>query len=151
MKISQHQILYLKDKAVLLSWVMGLLLLITLIWILTQPVQAKNLLRAVNNVFISNNDSRRLGEYLHVKGGKAGLLGYWYTINNSQDRIFVFGVFQNGILIPLGAVVSSDNKVEELIPLSAHAVQVFDEISESILKIYISRIEGTAAAQGEKR
>jgi hypothetical protein len=41
----------------------------------------------------------------------------------------------------MGAIVSPDSEVRELIPLSAHASQVFESIPQSILQIYISRIE----------
>jgi hypothetical protein len=134
----------LKDKAILLGWVVGLLLLVSLLWILTQPLQTFYLLRTVNNVFINNNDSRRVSKYLPHKSGKAGLLGYWYSMSDLEKRMFVFGVFKDGALIPVGAVVSANGKVEELIPLSAHAVKIFDTLPESILQIYITRIEGDA-------
>ena len=150
---AQHQIQILKDRAVLLAWITGLLLLISVIWITTQPLQAYNLLRAVNSVLVNSDDSRRLGSYMKTKAGKAGLLGYWYSMYNSSDRMFVFGVFQNGILIPLGAVVSANDKVNEIIPLSAHAVQVYSEISGSIMQVYINRIEEAAAdlKQGDRK
>jgi hypothetical protein len=134
----------LKDKAILIGWAVGLLFFTSLLWILTQPAQAHYLLRTVNNVFINNNDSRRVSNYLPQKTGKAGLLGYWYSMINSEKRMFVFGVFRDGALIPAGAVVSANGEVEELIPLSAHAVQVFDALPESILQLYVTRIEGDA-------
>ncbi|MCL2764232.1 MAG: hypothetical protein FWD40_02990 [Treponema sp.] len=131
----------MKDKALLLGWVTGLLLLISILWIFTQGVQSYYLLRTVNNNFISRNDSRRVSEYVQVKPGKAGILGYWYKMYNSDDKMFVFPVFQDGILIPLGAIVSAEGTVKEVIPLSAHAVQTFEKIPNSILQIYTARIE----------
>jgi len=131
----------LKDKAVLFAWVAGLLIIISVIWILTQPVQSYYLMRSVNNIFINNNDSRRLTESIRVKSEKANLLGYWYGMHNTTDRMFIFSVFQDGILVPLGAIVSDGGKVNEIIPLSAHAAQVFDALPESILQMYTIRIE----------
>jgi len=132
----------LKDKAILLGWIAGLLLFISLLWIFTQPVQINYLLRTVNNVFINKDDPRRISAYLPQKTGKAELLGYWYSMQNSEKRMFVFGVFQDGSLLPVAAVVSANGEVEELIPLSVHAVQVFDNLPESIKQMYIARIEG---------
>jgi len=132
-----------KDKTIFLGWITGLLALIALLWILTQPLQTYYLLRTVNNVFIASSDSRRLTAYAGQKE-KAGLLGYWYSMYNYDGKMFVFAVFRDGILIPLGAIVSANGKVEEIIPLSAHAVQTFDSLSESILKIYVTRIEAAA-------
>jgi len=131
-----------KDKAVLFGWVAGLLLLISLLVILTVPIQAGYLLRNVNSVFINNNDSRRLVAYIQQRNGKADPFGYWFSMLNSENRMFVFSVFKDGILIPLGAVVSTNGVVEELIPLSAHAVQAFEALPESIIQMYVKRIEG---------
>jgi hypothetical protein len=136
----------LKDKAILLGWITGLLLLISLLWIITQPVQSYYLMRTVNNVFINNNDTRRLSASVHApfsqqRSEKASLLGYWYSMHNTTDYMFVFAVFQDGIMVPLGAVVSPNGRVNEVIPLSAHAVYVFDRLPQSILQMYVTRIE----------
>jgi len=134
----------LKDKAVLLGWVAGLLAVIAAIWILTQTFQANNLLRTVNTVFINSGDSRRLLSYEGKSKEQTGLLGYWYSMYNSFDKFFVFTFFQDGILIPLGAVVSTNGTVQEVIPLSAHAMQTFEKIPNNILRIYVTRIEAEA-------
>jgi hypothetical protein len=133
-----------KDKAILFVWITGILMFISVLWIITQPVQTHYLLRTVNSVFVSNDDPRRLLSYMNYKGGNKGLFGYWYLMYNSTDQMFIFTVFQNGILLPLGAVVTADGEVEEVIPLSAHAAQTFNNIPDSILNIYIRRIEDAA-------
>ncbi|MCL2802070.1 MAG: hypothetical protein FWD28_09965 [Treponema sp.] len=131
----------MKDKAILIGWIIGLLLLISLIWILTAPLQSHYLLRTVNNILINNEDPRRLSEPVKQPRSKAEPLGYWFSISGSTDKMFVFGVFQDGILVPLGAIVSSNGSVKQLLPLSAHAVQSFEIIPKSILQMYVSRIE----------
>jgi len=134
---------FLKDKAICLGWIMGLLIIISVLWIATQPAQANYLLRSINNVFIAAGDSRRLVSYTPKTGGKAQLMGYWFSMN-SADRMFVFAGFQDGILVPIGAVVSANGKVSDIVPLSAHAVQVFDAFPASIMRMYINRIETAA-------
>jgi len=133
-----------KDKSILIGWIAGLLFLVALLWILTQGAQAHNLLRTVNSIFISSGDSRRIVSHVRHVNGKAGLLGYWYNMNNSTDKMFIFAVFQDGILVPLGAIVSANGKVDEIIPLSSHAVQTFDNMPRSILQLYVTRIEAAA-------
>jgi hypothetical protein len=133
----------LKDKAILSGWIAGLLILISVIWIFTQATQANFLLRTINNVLINNGDSKRVTSYINKKPVKAGILGYWYTMLNSTDQMFVFTVFKDGILVPLGAVVSSEGNVEEIIPLSSHAVQIFDNIPPRVLQLYVTRIESS--------
>jgi hypothetical protein len=134
----------MKDKLILLGWIAGLLLFVSLLWILVQPSLAFNLMRTVNNVLVSNNDSRRVSVYLQTKPGKAEIFGYWYTMYNSTNKFFVFTTFQDGILVPLGAVVSPDGEVSEILPLSAHAVQIFDAMPKSVLQMYVDRIEDAA-------
>ena len=146
----------MKDKAILLGWITGLLLLISVLWISIQSVHSFYILRAVNSVFINNDDSRRVAKSLNIKAGKAEALGYWYSMNNSQDKMFVFTAFQDGILVPLGAIVSPNGTVSEIMPLSAHAAQIFDRLPKSILQMYTVRIEEAAlinfsAPQGAAR
>jgi len=159
MKKNVISVTKLKDRAILLGWVLGLLFLISFLWIITQPVQSNYLLRTVNNILTNNNDSRRLSvslnkDLIEQKSGNANLLGYWYTMQNSSDLMFVFTIFQDGIMLPLGAIVSPNGTVNEIIPLSAHASYVFDTIPKSILQIYISRIESMqhkVAAKGSAK
>jgi len=131
----------LKDRAVLLGWIAGLLLLLSLLVVLTVPVQANYLLRSVNSVLINSSDSRRLYEHIQQKQGRAEPFGYWFSMINSDDRMFVFSVFKDGILIPLGAVVSTNGVVEEIIPLSAHAEQIFVSLPDNIIQLYVRRIQ----------
>jgi len=134
----------MKDKAIMLGWIIGLLLLISVLWIVTQPIQSRHLLRTVNNVLANNDDSRRVSAHIQPKAGNTNIFGYWYSLKGSQDKMFVFGAFSDGILIPLGAFVSHDCVVKEIIPLSAHAAQVFDFFPKSVLDIYAARIEEAA-------
>lgn len=137
--------IYVKDKIILISWILGLLIITSLVWILSRPLQANSLLRTANSVLISSNDSRRLVSF-SGRAGNETLLGYWYSMNTT-DKMFVFSVFHDGILIPLGAVVSDNGIVKEIIPLSLHAAHVFDYLPDSVLQIYINRIE-TAYTEG---
>ncbi|MCL2271619.1 MAG: hypothetical protein FWC19_02285 [Treponema sp.] len=130
-----------KEKLILLGWITALLLLISLIFISSNGLQRKQLMRTVNNVFYYRDDSRRVTEYTLKNTVKSGIMGYWFSINNSTDKIFVFTVFQDGILLPLGAVVSHNGEVREIIPMSEHALSVFKNIPDNILQIYIKKIE----------
>lgn len=136
-----------KDKLILFGWIAGLMILISVIWVSTGKVQADFLARAVNNVFIDNGDPRRAGEYLSEKTKKAGVFGYWYSLSNSASEIFVFTVFQNGILVPFGAVISSGGEVSEIIPLSAHAAEIHSNLPDSVTRIYVSKIAKSASAE----
>ena len=133
-----------KDRAISFGWVLGLLILIALLWILTQPIQANTLLRTVNRVFITAGQPYRIASHLPHTGKNSHFLGFWYSMQNTSDRMFVFAVMQDGILAPLGARVTSNGDVEELIPLSAHAVQIMEKIPQNILQMHIVKIETAA-------
>ena len=143
----------LKDKAILSAWIIGLLLLLSMLWFFTQPVQSYYLMRSANNVLNNNNDERRLSQSISFKSEKANLFGYWYSMFDSTDIMFIFPVFKDGVLVPLGAIVSEEGKVDEILPLSAHAFYVFDSLPESMLKMYTARIESAvnpAVTQGDR-
>ncbi|MDR2942507.1 MAG: hypothetical protein LBV17_07955 [Treponema sp.] len=135
----------MKNKMIVFGWVIGVLLFLSLLWILSQPLQKYYLFRAINSVLISSGDDRRIMEYKNANEEKTGLFGYWFLISGSSERMFVFAVFQDGILVPLGAVVSADGSVSNIIPLSAHAMQIADKLPTSVLQVYISRISASAA------
>ena len=145
----------IKDKAVLAAWITGIILLISVLWILTQGVQASYLMRSVNKIFISNDDARRAVSPIQQKSDNANMIGYWYSMINTSDRLFVFAVFNDGILVPLGAVVSAEGKVNEIMPLSAHAVYVFKTLPEIIIQMYANRIEASVSgnfnAEGRRK
>jgi hypothetical protein len=136
----------MKNKAIIFGWIIGLLLFLSLIWILSQPLQKYYLLRTINDVLISSGDSRRITEYRDTNDGKAGLFGYWFLMYDSTDKMFVFAAFQDGILVPLGAIVSPNGSVKDIIPLSAHAMQIAGKIPMSVLQVYIARIEAAVPA-----
>jgi len=138
-----------KDKAILTAWVTGIILLISMLWIFTQGVQASYLMRSVNKVFISNNDTRRAAAAIQQKSDNANIMGYWYSMINSTDKLYVFAIFNDGILVPLGAIVSAEGKVSEIMPLSAHAVHVFNTLPEIIIQIYTNRIEASLSGKKE--
>ena len=130
-----------RDRLILAGWIVGLLAAVTLLWALTRPLQARCLLQAVNRALVVSGDSRRLNAELARPGGKSSLLGYWYSMYNSTERMFVFGAIQDGILVPCGAVISENDEVTEIIPLSAHAGQVLENMPQSVMLIYARRIE----------
>ena len=143
----------IKNKAIVFAWITGLLVLIATLWILTQPLQRYYLLRTVNSVMIASGDPRRIIEYTGRNEGITGLFGYWFSMFNSESnftgQMFIFPVFQDGILVPFGAVVADNGRVDDLIPLSAHAVEVMDKIPQSILQVYVTRIETAVRANME--
>ena len=131
----------IKDRAIFIGWISGLIIMICVLWIIIRPFQARQTLRAVNKVLIATGDPRRINAHVSRPLGKHGPLGYWYSTVESIDQLFVFGVMTDGILVPCGAVVSANGKVEEIIPLSIHARQVLKDMPDGVVRVYINRIE----------
>ncbi|MDR1251559.1 MAG: hypothetical protein LBK62_05270 [Treponema sp.] len=138
----------LKGRAIFLAWIAGILLAGLLLWSLTQSLQARNLLRAVNKVLISLEDSRRLSAPLGRRAVTTNPMGIWYSMLGSSASMFVFPIMWDGILIPCGALVSSEGKVEELLPLTGHARQVLDQLPQGLVQLYVRRVEAAAAVRG---
>jgi hypothetical protein len=132
-----------KARLVFLAWIAGLFAALALLWVLTQPAQQRYLMRAINNVFIAAGDSRRVVSPASAPAG--GPPGFWYSLMDSKDRLFVFGIMRDGILIPCGARVNESGKVEELLPLGFHAAHTLNTLSQGILRIYVRRIESALA------
>ena len=142
----------LKDSAILVGWISGLILLAGLFWFLTQPVRTSIMIRAVNKVLAQSGDIRRLGEA--QSRGSLGM-GTWFTMEelpNQTDtgreklakgsRAYVFAFIGEGFFFPCAAVVSPGGNVEEFIPLSDHGKRMIKRVSPGIIKIYSLRIEG---------
>jgi hypothetical protein len=140
-----------KDKAISFCWIAGLLILIAMLWILSQPLMARYLLRTVNRAFINTGQPHRITSSLAPSRENSTLLGYWYSIVNSQDRMFVFTIMRDGILVPLGVIVSPEGDLKDMIPLSAHAMQIMDELPDKVQQIYASRIEKAAKNNGGRK
>ena len=139
----------LKNIALQTGWIAVVLVIISLIWILTKPVQAHYLMRTVNRVFIDAGDTRRISNHIDFPGNHGGnkrrpdIMGFWYDMFNSANKMFVFAFFHDGILLPLGAIISDNGTVDEIIPLSAHAKKIYDDLPQNIIYIYINRIENS--------
>jgi hypothetical protein len=133
-----------KNKAISFCWIAGLLILIAILWILTQPLMARYLLRTVNRAFINTGQPYRIASSLAQSRENSSLFGYWYSMVNSQDRMFVFTIMRDGILVPFGVIISPDGDLKNMIPLSAHAMQIMDELPDKIKQMYASRIEKAA-------
>jgi hypothetical protein len=72
-------------------------------------------------------------------------MGCWYRILNSDSHFLVFAIMREGILVPCGAEITEKGEVE-IIPLGNHAQQLMDRIPQSILQVYVHRIESAAVS-----
>jgi hypothetical protein len=135
----------LKDRAILLGWVAGLVLISIVLWSFSYPFRAVSLMRATNRVLIAMDDERRLAA--PIAHPPAGLtpLGCWYQVLDSNSNFFVFAIMRDGILVPCGAEVTEKGEVH-IIPLGSHARQIMERIPQSVIQIYIHRIESAAAS-----
>jgi hypothetical protein len=140
----------IKDRAVFLGWIGGLIIIGGIIWSLTQPVRTRGLMRSVNRILSLGEDTRQLKAPFSFPRptGSTGPLGNWYTLMDSGDTFFVFTIMRDGILVLCGAQVSAEGKVVDIVPLSDHAKEVFADIPGGIIQTYIRRIE--ASIPGEQ-
>ena len=131
----------LKDRSLFFAWIFGLIILGSLAWVLSRPLLNSFLMRSVNKSMAINQIDILLTPATAVPMSKHAPLGIWYSIDKSPDSFFVFTIFKDGILCVCGARLSPENKVIEIIPISAHANQVFSRIPPGILAMNVQRIE----------
>ncbi|MDR2159021.1 MAG: hypothetical protein LBP23_03015 [Treponema sp.] len=133
----------MKDRAILAGWVGGLLLTGLLLWTASVSLRGRFLMRMVNRILEEENVSYRLESAMTGGNRVPGPMGSWYTLENGEDRFFVFTLFWEGITIPCGALVNPAGQVEELIPLSGHGKETMDRIPQGVVEVYIRRIEAS--------
>jgi len=148
----------LKDSALLLGWIVGLILLAGLFWFLTYPVRSLILRDAVNRVFEQNGDSRHLDEPVYPGLLKTNFSGMsaWFTVVDYHDyegpnlvtspfskgtTAFIFAFIGEGSFFPCAAIVTARGEVEEFIPLNSHGERMIKRVSPGIIELYTRRIE----------
>ena len=140
----------IKDRAKLVAWIAGLIIVSTLPWTLTRPLLSSYLSRTVNQSLAANGESVRISSPLSPPPVKSSPLGIWYRLEDSNNLFFVFAIMHDGIMLPCGAVVTPQGEVSGIIPLSAHARKVFSRIAGGVLRLYTRRIEGVAVQWSKK-
>jgi hypothetical protein len=141
-----------REGAIFLGWICGLVFLGGLIWFLVQPVLSRLLIPPLNRNLAQREEPLRLDAPVSLPRppGASSPLGRWYSLEKSGDLLFVFALMQDGPLALCGARVSPEGKVEEILPLSAHAEQMFSTLSPGILLTYIHRIEAASPREEKK-
>jgi hypothetical protein len=143
-----------RQGAIFLGWICGLVFLGGLLWSLTQPVLSRFLMVQVNRILAQREEALRLDAPVSLSRppGASTPLGRWYSLERSEDLLFVFTLMRDGPLALCGARVSPDGAVEELLPLSAHAEQVLSALPAGMVLTYIHRIEAAAhSIRGEEQ
>jgi len=135
----------LKDRAILAAWIVGLVLVASLIWSFTFYFRLHVLMHATNRALVAVEDTRRLSEPLPRVLQTRELLGGWYTLERSDSLFLVFAIMRDGILAPHGAEISAEGQIVEMIPLGNHARQVVDRIPQGLIDVYARRIESAVA------
>jgi hypothetical protein len=140
----------LKDRAILVAWIAGLLLIASLLWFLSFPFRSVCLMNSTNKILASMDDDGAPAQILsapllHPFSGPAPL-GCWYRISDSNSLFYVFALMHGGILVPCGAEVSEKGEVTRIIPLGSHARQVMRRIPQGLIQVYAQRIESSSRA-----
>ena len=133
----------LRDTAILLGWITGLLCAAGLCWFLTKSLRTELLQQSINRAWQRTGNSYQLESPVTPAFLKQGLsrLGAWYNMSGG-NKALVFTVIADGVFLPCIAVINKDQKVEEIVPLSSSGDKLFGRISPGIIKLYIRRIEG---------
>jgi hypothetical protein len=139
----------LKDTAILMGWIGGIILIAFLCWFFTQPVRNRSLRRAANRVLEQSGDPRRLGEALDSPG-----IGVRFSVTEifrlfpeSAEKLpasaCVFTFIGEGAFFPCAALLGPEGEVQEFLPLTSRGEKMLKQVSPALLKLYVRRIEGT--------
>jgi len=142
----------LRDRLIFIGWVVGLILIASLLWSLSFSFRARCLMQPVNKTLAIMEDERRLSVPLARHTAQPAPLGCWYYLAGNSDEpeteagklFFVFAIIRDGIMVPCGAEITEQGNVAEIIPLGSHARQVMGRIPQGIIQVYTERIESAA-------
>jgi hypothetical protein len=140
----------LKDRAVLVAWIIGLVFIASLLWFLSFPFRSTLLMNSTNKI-LASMDNEVSGKppallsapLLRPFHGPAPL-GCWYRLSDSNSLFYVFVLMHGGILVPCGAEITAEGEVSGIIPLGNHAQQVMGRIPPNLIQVYELRIESSA-------
>jgi hypothetical protein len=134
---------HLRNTGILFSWIAALLLVGGLFWFLTQPLRSRVLLRSVNRVLSAAGDSRRLGTAVSPWGlpGRVSQLGAWFTVVDSESGAVVFPMVIEGAPVSFLVIVSPEQGVDLLLPLSGNPERTLKQMPQTTLRIYTRRAE----------
>ncbi|AEF81067.1 hypothetical protein [Leadbettera azotonutricia] len=136
----------LKDTAIFVGWVAGIVLIAALCWFLTQNFRAQFLLRSVNRALSQVEESKRFGELdepiqfkdLDIETPR---IGSWFSLKGKEGyKVLVFSLIAEGNFLPCAAVVNASGKVEDIVPLNSNAAKF--RLPSGTLDVYKRRIEG---------
>jgi hypothetical protein len=137
-----------KDRLILLGWIAGLLLSVSLIWSLSFPYRSACLMRAVSWALESAGDARLIISPLPNQFARPAPMGFWYRLYESDSLFFVFVIMNEGILVPCGVEINKYGKAADIVPLGSHARQVLGRIPQGVIQVYLHRIESAASSGG---
>jgi hypothetical protein len=148
MRDSKSLIPKLKDTAIFVGWIAGIVLIAALCWFLTQNLRSQFLLRSVNRALSQVEGPKRFGELrapIPVKdlGKDASRIGSWFSLKDREGyKVLVFSLISGGNFLPCAAVINAGDKVEGIVPLNSHAAKFLEKVPPGVLEVYTSRIEG---------
>ena len=132
-----------KEICILLAWTLGVLLILSLMWFLSQGLRDRQLARTVNKILSTQKSAYRLGEPLPSGGRPGGVvqLSRKFKIIDKQETGIVFVFIYRGIPASCLAVLGESGDTNEIIPLSKHGELMLERIPRETLRLYLRRIE----------
>jgi hypothetical protein len=133
----------IKDSAILLGWIGGIILAGGLCWQLTRNTRAELLMVSVNLALAGEGNPLRLEKPIAFRDlpSNAARMGTWFSLEDGNRKALVFTMIAGGSFLPCAALVDAGGKVERIFPLNSHSSKLLSRISPGVLRIYTRRIE----------
>ena len=132
----------MRRKILLLSaWIGAVLIIGGSLWFFTHNYRTRILMETMNTILMENH-SISVEALPGLYSTPASVLGgQWFKVNDSSDSILLFTIFRYGITASYAALIDSNGRVKDIIPLSANARQLSKGLPMPIYNFYVERIE----------
>jgi hypothetical protein len=133
-----------RDRNIIITWITGTLLVLSLVYLLFQNIQTKILINNINEILTENGYNWELEEKISPWGlsGTVTNVGTWFYLRGSKNPAVLFPVIRDGVFTPfLGIVTAND---VELAPLTRNAAVAQDRLFLGMQEVYLRRIKSAS-------
>jgi len=132
----------IRRKILLLSaWIGAVFIIGGSLWFFTQNYRTRLLVDTINKILVEYHGIT-VEALPGIYSAPASVLGgQWFKVSDSSDSIFLFTILRYGITASCAALIDSNGRVKNIIPLSDNARQLSEGLPLPVYDFYVYRIE----------
>lgn len=132
----------LKAFFVAAAWWVSSVLLFSLLYWLTLPLEQRAFARLANAAFETAGDARRIGAPISAWGlqGAASLAGMRFTVKGKAETAVVFSVNGGGSSASFVAVYDPKKGIQSVLPLDADSREAAARFPSGLFEAYVAHV-----------